>query len=148
MAKTRFVDAPPKNDVYTGMIGVTAACMFVGIVLLVIECTGYDWAAKSVAGPAINLPKIDGGAPTTARPGTPTPPANPQPAPMTVAPRVEPAPLPVVPPTAVAVTPPVIAPLPAPLPVKIPVAEPTPVVPLANPPVDRGPRPGFGPLVR
>ena len=147
MAKTRFVDAPPKNDVYTGMIGVTAACMFIGIVLLVIECTGYDWAARAEGGPTINLPKIDGGAPTTSRPGTSTP-ANPQPAPMTVAPRVEPAPLPVVPPTAVAVTPPVIAPLPTPLPVKVPAAEPAPAIPLANPTPDRGPRPGFGPLVR
>ena len=150
MAKIRFVDAPAKNDVYTGMIGVTAACMFVGIVLLVVECMGYDWAAKAEGGPTITLPKIDGGPASTSRPGTPAPAPNPAPAPMTAAPRIEQPTVPITPPMTVVVTSPAIAAPPAPLPVKVPVAEPTPAVPLANPAPapDRGPRPGFGPLVR
>ena len=139
MARQRLVTAPPRNDVYVGMLGLSALAMLLGIVVLVLELGGdYDFESQAKGGPAISLPKdfsrptpkSDGPAPTPA-PG-PTTKAEPIPTPL---------PLPVLTPEAakpaVVVT---LPPPPAPLPPAVPAA--VPVVPAADPGVVR---PGFTP---
>ena len=141
MARQRLVTAPPRNDVYVGMLGLSALAMLAGILVLVLEFSGdYDFASQAKAGPAISLPKdfsrptpkSDGPAPTPPPTPGPTTKAEPVPAPL-------PVPTPEVPKPAVVVT---LPPPPAPLPVAVPAPTPVPVVPAADPSVVR---PGFTP---
>jgi hypothetical protein len=136
MARTRLVDAPPKNDVYTGMLALTCFAMLIGIIALVLELSGdYGFEAEAKGGPSISLPK-DFSRPVPKN-TTPTPSA-----PMT---RAEP--------EAPKVAPPVIAtaPEPAPLPklaVEVPKATPTtpPAAPTSVPSsTPKEVRPGFNP---
>ena len=74
--KVRIVDAPPKNNVYTGMLAMMAFSMLLGIAVLALELSDYGFAAEAKGGPTINLPK-DVGRPT---PGAATPSAAAAPA--------------------------------------------------------------------
>ena len=58
MARQRLIDAPPRNDVYVGMLGLTALAMFAGVVVLLLEFGGdYDFEQEAKGGPPISLPK-------------------------------------------------------------------------------------------
>jgi hypothetical protein len=59
MARQRTVEAPKRNDVYVGMLGLAAFAMLVGIALLAFDASDYDWQSEAKAGPALNLPKIE-----------------------------------------------------------------------------------------
>ena len=143
MARQRLIDAPPRNNVYVGMLGLTCVAMLTGIVVLLLEFSGdYDFEQQAKAGPAVSLPK-DYARPAPKTDGTTSPPAA-APAPMTkAAPSLPPAPpLPPEPPKpAVAVNPPTL-PLPVPAAPPTTVAVPNPVAPAAEPTVVR---PGFNP---
>ena len=56
--RDRYVDAPPRNDVYVGMIGLTALCAVVGILLLYLERDGYS-DSQPAPSPTVTLPNID-----------------------------------------------------------------------------------------
>lgn len=96
MARQRLIDAPPRNDVYVGMLGLTALAMFAGVVVLLLEFGGdYDFEQAPKAGPPISLPKdysrptpkSDGSAPAPLTRADPLP-AVTRPAPATVPPAV------------------------------------------------------------
>ena len=70
-SKVRYVDVPPKNNVYTGMLALMAFGMVMGIATLALELSDYGFATEATAGPTINLPK-DTGRPAAAAP-TPSP---------------------------------------------------------------------------
>jgi hypothetical protein len=80
MARTRvrYVDAPPRNDVYVGMLAMAAIAMVIGCVALAVESDEYDWSteAKVVATPSLPSPTVP--APKAATPAGPavTPPAG------------------------------------------------------------------------
>ena len=143
MARQRLIDAPPQNDVYVGMLGLTALAMFAGVVVMLLEFGGdYDFTQEAKGGPAVSLPKdysrpspkSDGPAPTpAAAPLTkaPVPPVA------TPVPREVP---PEVPPPAVAATVPPAAVEPVAVP--RPAAIPEPVAPASAPAIVR---PGFTP---
>jgi hypothetical protein len=59
MARQRTVEGPKRNDVYVGMLGLTAFAMLIGIALLALDANEYDWQSEAKAGPAISLPKIE-----------------------------------------------------------------------------------------
>ena len=59
MARQRTVEGPKRNDVYVGMLGLTAFAMLIGIALLALDAGDYDWQSDAKAGPALNLPKIE-----------------------------------------------------------------------------------------
>jgi hypothetical protein len=137
MARQRLVTAPPRNDVYVGMLGLSALAMLLGIVVLVLELGGdYDFESQAKGGPAISLPK-DFSRPTPKSDG---PAPTPAPGPTT---KAEPVPAAIPVPTPEAAKPAVIVTLPlppAPLPAAVPAA--VPVVPAADPGIVR---PGFTP---
>ena len=76
MARQRLVTAPPRNDVYVGMLGLTCLAMLCGIVALLLEFGGdYDFEQQAKAGPSVSLPK-DYSRPAPKSDGTaPSPPA-------------------------------------------------------------------------
>ena len=137
MARQRLIDAPPRNDVYVGMLGLSALAMLAGIAALLLEFAGdYGFESQAKGGPAVSLPKdfarpapkTDGTAPAAPpAPAAPTTQADPAPAA---------APLPEPPKPAVAVG------VPAPKPAELPASPPAPVVPSADAGVVR---PGFNP---
>src|SRR6266536_1602772 len=145
MARTRvrYVDAPPRNDVYVGMLALSAIAMLIGCLALAIESDEYGWSteAKAAAAPSLPSPTVPAAPPRAGAPAV-TPPAgnvptNPPP-PSGGTSQAIPKPAdPVAPPApAVAATPPAPTP-PAPLP---------PVVPGADASIKTdGPRPGFNP---
>ena len=65
-----MADQPQPSPGYVGMLGLTCACMLVGIVAMALEATEYDWDPKPKATPTIALPKVvaalDAGEPSTA----------------------------------------------------------------------------------
>ncbi len=139
MARQRLIDAPPRNDVYVGMLGLTALAMLAGVVVLLLEFGGdYDFEQAPKPGAATSLPK-DYSRPTPKSDGSAP---APTPAPLTKAtpPAVAlPVPAEVPPPAAVATVPPVVAPpAAAPQPAVVPEA----VVPASAPALVR---PGFTP---
>ena len=141
MARQRLIDAPPRNDVYAGMLGLTCLAMLAGIVVLLLEFGGdYDFEQQAKAGPAVSLPK-DYSRPTPKPDGSAPAPA---PAPLTKAtpPAVAlPRPAEVPQPAVVATVPPVVAPpAAAPQPATVPEA----VTP-ASAPAPALVRPGFTP---
>lgn len=74
--RDRYVDAPPRNDVYVGMLGLTALCAVVGILLLYLETSDYT-TSEPAQSPAVSLPNIDQlkrTAPAPANPADATPP--------------------------------------------------------------------------
>ena len=142
MARQRLIDAPPRNDVYAGMLGLTCLAMLAGIVVLLLEFGGdYDFEQQAKAGPAVSLPKDysrptpkpDGTAPAPTPVAAPTTKADPLPA----APALPPEP----PKPAVAAAAPTL-PIPLPASVLPPVTVSNPVTPAAEPTVVR---PGFNP---
>ena len=71
MAKTRVTDAPAKNDVYVGMLGLTTLAMVLGIALLALDADDYEWSSQPKSGPTISLPKAEslrGSAPAGGQP--------------------------------------------------------------------------------
>src|SRR4051812_33732737 len=89
MARTRvrYVDAPPRNDVYVGMLALSVIAIAIGCGVLAIESGEYDWSteAKAAATPALPSPSVTPKTLTPAGgPTTTTPPAGntPAPAPM------------------------------------------------------------------
>jgi hypothetical protein len=73
MARQRTVEAPPRNDVYVGMLGLTAFAMLVGIALLALDANEYDWQSEAKGGPTLSLPKIERKAPAAPGEGAPPP---------------------------------------------------------------------------
>ena len=53
-----MADQPQPSPGYVGMLGLTCACMLVGIVAMALEATEYDWEPKPKATQAIALPKV------------------------------------------------------------------------------------------
>lgn len=70
-SKVRYVDAPAKNDVYTGMLALMCFGMVLGIAVLALELSDYGFATEAKGGPAINLPK-DVGKPSPTSAAAPT----------------------------------------------------------------------------
>ncbi len=135
----------PISEGYTGMLALTVLAMVIGIGLLVMEATDYDWEQKPKSAAAIALP---GAVPSTKAPGTsaadvpaptiakqdePKPELKPEVAVKPSAPVVAPAPV-------VAATPAPTGPTPSPLltpqPAAVPAATPAPkpAVPVAPTP--------------
>ena len=56
--RDRYVDAPPRNDVYVGMLALTALCAVVGILLLYLERSDYS-VSEPAQSPTVTLPNID-----------------------------------------------------------------------------------------
>lgn len=56
MARTRVVDAPPRNDVYTGMLGLAVAAIVLSCGMLAIELTEYDWTNSGGSRTQVSLP--------------------------------------------------------------------------------------------
>ncbi len=131
----------PISEGYTGMLALTVLAMVVGIGLLVMEATDYDWEQKPKSAAAIALP---GAVPSTKAPGTS---AADVPAP-TIAKQVEPKPE-IKPEVAIKLAPaatpaPVVSATPAPTgPTPSPLLTPQPsnAVPAATPPVPAAPTP-------
>jgi outer membrane biosynthesis protein TonB len=62
MAKSRVVDAPPKNDIYFGMWLCALLASVFAIAVLAIECTEYGWDSKAPLPSASNtqpLPRLE-----------------------------------------------------------------------------------------
>lgn len=57
MARGQLRTAPPKNDVYFGMLLLTVVAMLLGTVLLALETNEYEWVSEPQGGPAISLPQ-------------------------------------------------------------------------------------------
>lgn len=61
MARTRDEDddgrTKPRSDVYVGMLATAAASMFVGVGLLALEATEYDWESQPRAVQPASLPQ-------------------------------------------------------------------------------------------
>lgn len=148
MARTRvrYVDAPPRNDVYVGMLALSVFAIVIGCAVLALESDDYGWSTEAKAPPAVSLPSPSVTPKAAAPTGTttPTPPAGgntPAPAPMNTPPmggtsRAPKPADPVAPPTAVAATPPT-----APAPAVTPTPAENATVNLKN----EVPRPGFNP---
>ncbi len=127
----------PISEGYTGMLALTVLAMVIGIGLLVMEATDYDWEQKPKSAAVIALP---GALPSTKAPGTSA--AN-VPAP-TTAKQDSPKPEVAVKPTAPVVAPtPVVAALPAPTgPTPSPLVTPQPAtIPAATPAAPAAPTP-------
>ena len=134
MARQRLIDAPPRNDVYTGMLAVTCLAVLTGIVVLLLEFGGdYDFEQAPKPGASVSLPK-DYSRPAPKSDGT-APATTPAPAPMTKA--APPAVAPELPTPAVAATPKLPTPV---VPVPVEVAKPP-----AQPVEPAVVRPGFTP---
>jgi|YNPBryunderm2012_1023409.scaffolds.fasta_scaffold23017_3 hypothetical protein len=61
MARRRnrgLMTAPPRNDVYIGMLLLTVIALAIGTTLLALECNEYDWIAEPSAGPQIAIPQV------------------------------------------------------------------------------------------
>lgn len=56
--RDRYVDAPPRRDVYFGMLFLTAMCAVVGILLLYLETSEYS-VSEPAQSPTVTLPNID-----------------------------------------------------------------------------------------
>ncbi len=56
--RERYVDAPPRNDVYFGMLALSALCAMIGILLLVLETNEYS-TMEPAQSPSVSLPNID-----------------------------------------------------------------------------------------
>ena len=60
MARTRtrptVVAASRRNDVYTGMLGLTCLAMLLGIVLLALELGDYEWKTEAPKGASFAAP--------------------------------------------------------------------------------------------
>jgi hypothetical protein len=69
MARERVIEAPPRRDRYFWMLVVTAASMFLGIVLLALDAGAYDWESQPKAAPALSLPKVERQTTPEAKPG-------------------------------------------------------------------------------
>jgi len=61
MAKSRirYIDAPARNDVYVGMLGLAAFAGLIGVLVFCLELNEYDWASEAKATPAPPLPKMN-----------------------------------------------------------------------------------------
>ena len=144
MARTRirYAEAPPRNDVYVGMLLVTVLMLAIGSALLALECNEYEWVdtpppTATIALPT--LPRPSGLSPATPPDGVPpAPPMNPGTT-SQVPPEVIPEP-PAAPAVATTTTKSSTA---APE-VKPPAAPPA-LLPASNPDPNRPPRPGFNP---
>ena len=100
MARQRLIDAPPRNDVYVGMLGLATLAMLAGVVALLLEFGGdYDFEQAPPPGAPVSLPK-DFSRPTPKSDGS-----APAPAPLT---KVTPPPA-VTPALPAEVTPPAVA---------------------------------------
>lgn len=67
------VTAPPRNDVYVGMLLLTVVALAVGTTVLALECNEYEWVSEPSAGPQIAIPEV----PVGPRPAAPTSADNP-----------------------------------------------------------------------
>ena len=120
MARQRLIDAPPRNDVYVGMLGLTALAMLAGVVVLLLEFSGdYDFEQAPKPGAPVGVPK------DFSRPVPKSDGSAPAPAPLTKA-----------------------SPLPAvalPLPAELPPVVATTLPPAVEPPIVAPPRPAVVP---
>lgn len=73
MANVKFVEGPPRNDVYVGMLGLTVLSMLLGCAVLALEATDYEWESEPKPRTKLTLPTDSLGAPSANTPAV-TPP--------------------------------------------------------------------------
>jgi len=56
----KFVEAPPRNNVYVGMLLLTALAGLIGVALFALEANSYGWSNQAVSSPTPSLPKFTG----------------------------------------------------------------------------------------
>jgi hypothetical protein len=142
MARTRvrYAEAPPRNDVYVGMLAATALVLAVGCAVLALECNEYEWIGSPPPHPTLALPALP--RPTTPGPTDGVPPPPPPPPPMGTSRAPAPA-VPVIP-----ASPPAVTTTTTVGPPTLPAAvRPADQQPTANPQPDRPPQPGFNPTL-
>ena len=68
MARTRLTEAPPRNDVYVGMLALAVLSMALGCGMLALELTEYGWTESGGARTSVSLPDPSAAPPPKAAP--------------------------------------------------------------------------------